>query len=188
MRNIRDNFKSTIGWIRCQSRRVFGVLNNMGPSLTAVATALLVLVAFLQWETLEKTDQTNREINRAFVKGASLNISDVLLNRFFTVVLENSGNTQAKNMEVFVDADFRLDEINMPPASNRRTPQYTPADPEFVYLKKRDSFPAFNRIPLGAKAATTTEAFGPTLKHLEAMAANRSDGYIYGVIWMMTFF
>jgi hypothetical protein len=162
---------------------VISLLNNISPFLTAAATVLLVWVAVWQWDTLEKTDQTNREINRAFVKGKTLAVSDDGLNVMFTAILENTGNTQAKNMEVFFTEDFRLDEINMPPAPGRKIPSYAPADPDIAYMQKRKELPAFSRIPLGAHATTVAGGYGPTHAFLDKMAANRADGYISGIIW-----
>lgn len=176
IRDVWNKFKAAIFAIGCG-------LNFVSPFLTAVATGLLVWVAIWQWDTLEKTDQTNRAINRAFVKGKTLNVSDDMLNRMFTVVLENTGNTQAKNMEVFFDNDFRLDEVNLPPSPSRETPLYSPVDPNIAYERKRETFPAFSRIPLGARAVTVAGGLALPYKFLDAMAANRSDGYIYGIIW-----
>lgn len=152
--------------------------------ILAFATVMLVWLAAWQWDALEKADQTNRAINRAFVKGKELQISqDMPLYWNFIVVIENTGSTQAKNLEAFVDKSFTPDEVNMPPPPGRKTPLFAPRDPEDAYQEKHNAFPPFTRIPLGAKAVTVVQRYGIPAQVIATMATKRSDGYISGVLW-----
>ena len=167
-----------------QQKRQPSPIQTVIEVVLALATVFLVWLAYWQWDALDKTDQTNREINRAFVKGKELQISqDIPLYWSFVVEIENTGNTEAKNLEAFVNESFTLDEVNTPPSPARKTPLFAPKDPEDVYKQKRDDFPAFTRIPLGARAATFVARYGIPAQTIDAMANNRSDGYISGVVW-----
>jgi hypothetical protein len=73
----------------------------------AVPTAALVVVAWFQWCTSEKTDQTLRAGERAFVfvrhQGSQWTAAKTMSNqivRSFIVEWENSGNSQTKNLTV----------------------------------------------------------------------------------------
>jgi hypothetical protein len=170
-------------WFRRLSRGATDGLNHASPWLTAIATVGLVWIAYWQWDVLEKTDQTNRAINRAFVKGQALQINQTGTYWNFQPNIENSGNTQAKNMEVFVDSAFDMSEVNMPPSPKRRTPLLASRDPEEIYRQKKKDFPAFTRVPLGAKSSTPIGGIGIPAKYIDDMAKGRADGYVYGMIW-----
>lgn len=178
-----NGVKSAGCLLACFSKSVIGFLKSIDSLILAIATCFLVWIAFGQWDTLEKTDQTNREINRAFVKGQLLQITQNGIYWWIQPFIENTGNTQTKNMKVFVDDAFNLDEVNVPPSPTRRTPPFAPQDPEDAFLSKMRPSSTFTRIPLGAKASTPVGGFGFLSDYIDKMAKNRADGYVYGVIW-----
>jgi hypothetical protein len=106
------------------------------------------------------------------------------LNWMFKPEIENTGNTQTENLEVFVTSAFALDEINDEPVTHpRKGPAFAPRDPEDAYREQGKVFPAFRRIPLAAHSSIPVGGEGPTIKWVDQMAQNRSDGYVSGVIW-----
>lgn len=54
------------GW-RARSRRVLRCLSHHAGLLTALATIALVSVGWLQWQTLQNTDTTQRVLQRAWI-------------------------------------------------------------------------------------------------------------------------
>ena len=159
--------------------RIFTGLDCASPLLTAVATAILAWLAYWQWDTLEKTDQSNRQINRAFVAGKTINISrDMPMYWQFT-----TGNTRAQNVEVHVYYDFSGD-VNDRDTEKRTRPLFTPrADPEELLRANVDSeFARFDRIPLNLKSEIPIPGMGLISKQVDEMAERRADGYISGVI------
>jgi hypothetical protein len=178
--------RNGIIWSRRKIKKALDALNYVSPLLTVLATVGLVWVAYWQWDAMEKTDQTTREVNRAFVRGKELNIKKELLNWFFTPIVENTGNTQTKNLEVFVDSIFDLNDVSMPIPPRRQTPIYAPPDPQDIYRQKRKEIAegtTFTRLTLGAKSAIPVGGVGPTMSQIDAMAKNDADGYVFGVIW-----
>jgi hypothetical protein len=164
--------------------KVFQGLNFLSPFLTAIATVGLVWLAYWQWQTLEKSDESNRQVNRAFVIGQTINISNALpLYWRFSPVIENSGNTRAQNVEVHVYYDFSGD-VNDRDTEKRTRPPFTPvADPEDLLKANIDSeFSNFDGIPLNLKSSYPVGGQGYPFKYIDGMAERRADGYISGVI------
>jgi hypothetical protein len=87
-------------------KRWFGDAISVFTALLTIATFLLVFVGLLQWSTLEKTDLTQRMINRAFIvpviTGVNLDVSHNLGVKLWTWVpqWENAGNTSSVNLTV----------------------------------------------------------------------------------------
>ena len=64
---LRQCARQGIIWTRRQLQCRFAGLAYLSPLLTALATAGIVWVAYWQWEALDKTDQTLRAGQRAWV-------------------------------------------------------------------------------------------------------------------------
>jgi hypothetical protein len=164
--------------------RVFEGLNFLSPFLTAIATIGLVWLAYWQWETLEKADESNRQVNRAFVIGKTVDISNAQpFYWWFSPIIENSGNTRAQNVEAHVYYDFSGD-ANDRDTEKRTRPPFTPvSDPEELLKAHVDSeFSDFDGIPLNLKSTYPVGGTGYTFKEIDRMAERRADGYISGVI------
>jgi cytochrome bd-type quinol oxidase subunit 2 len=78
---------------------------NAFTCLLAIATIGLVIVSFLQWRTLDKTDETFRAGERAFVfvthNAAEWQPAQMIngqIVRFYPVVWENSGNSPTRDL------------------------------------------------------------------------------------------
>jgi hypothetical protein len=180
-RNIRTCWRCA----RIFSAKIFDGLNYISPLITAVATAGVVWVAYWQWETLEKTDDSNRAINRAFVAGKTIDISRDRPGYWqFNTILENAGNTRAQNVEVHVYYDFGGDRTNDRDTDERTRPAFTPRDdPEDLLKKNANSeFSKLDRIPLNLKSTYTIQGNGYPFKYIDDIAEKRADGYISGVI------
>jgi hypothetical protein len=70
--------------------------------LLVIFTFGLIVVGVLQWRTLEKTDETSREFNRAFVFLHGIKEEQIIKDSksstwYFVANLENNGNTQTVN-------------------------------------------------------------------------------------------
>jgi hypothetical protein len=94
---------------------------NMFTGVLALATLALVYVSALQWSTLEKTDETARASERAFVFPAQNHVQWLpavknkdVVTREFPVVWENSGNSPTVNLviETYCLSPVPLSEAN----------------------------------------------------------------------------
>ena len=80
---------------------------EFGDTLTILAICAAGIVAYLQWQTLEKTDNTLRAGERAFVFvkqhsdawTAAKKVGDEVV-RSFVLEVENNGNTQTKDLMI----------------------------------------------------------------------------------------
>jgi hypothetical protein len=164
-------------------QEIEGLITAVATLLLVVVTGLLAWIAYWQWETLEKTDETNRAVNRAVVSGKAVQISqDMPIYWNFRPIFENTGNTKTESMEVFIDYIFDPAEANDTAPATRRKPLYTPRDPEDVYEEKRQTTPTISRIPLNAKSVTASGSASFTMSHIDDMAKKRADGYVYGFV------
>ncbi len=151
-------------------------------AFSAICSAV---IAYYQWGALQHSDQTTREsfsaVQRAFVTGKDLQIvENPILYWFFSIILENTGNTPTKNMEVCFKSGFSLTELN--DTIPRKTPSFAPGDPEKICNQEKIVWP-FQRIVLAPKGIIPVQGVGIPKKYIEEMAKNRSDGYIYGIAY-----
>jgi hypothetical protein len=164
-------------------RAFFDGLSLASPLLTALATVVLAWLAYWQWNTLEKTDESNRQINRAFVVGKTVQINSSLpMSWWFNPVIENTGITRAQNVEAHIYFDFSGD-LNDRDLEKRTRPVFTPpADPEeLLKANVNPEFARWDRIPL-LKSEYPLPGMGLTSKHVDELAQRRADGYVSGVI------
>jgi hypothetical protein len=135
-------------------------------------------------EQAEATRESFAAVQRAFVTAKQL-VSDGQTfpsNQMFYTILENSGNTPTRNLEVFADAQFDLQETNNPPAIDRTRPIFAPTDPaDYFEARKRDWPP--QPVVIGPKGLAQINIGGPPKSHLDKMAANRADGYVFGIAY-----
>jgi len=70
-----------------------------------IVGAVGVGIAYLQWRTLEKTEQVSRNINRAFVYAGKINLQRDVKDPVFGVAvpITNSGNTPTSNLAVQIE-------------------------------------------------------------------------------------
>jgi hypothetical protein len=80
---------------------------NIFTCVLAIATIGLTIVSFLQWRTLEKTDETWRAGERAFVfvthniaGWQQAKVVNGIINRTYPTVWENSGNSPTRDLVV----------------------------------------------------------------------------------------
>lgn len=135
-------------------------------------------------EQADATRESFAAVQRAFVTAKQLGSDDRVMptNQLFYVILENSGNTPTRNMEVFVSDQFDLNEVNLPPAADRTRPVYAPTDPaEYFDARKREWPP--QPVVIGPKGMAQINIGGPPKMHLDNMAKNRADGYVFGVAY-----
>jgi hypothetical protein len=91
----------------------------------------------------EATRESFAGVQRAFITAKELGSDDKALptNQIFYAILENSGNTPTRNLEVFVEAQFDLKEINSPPGADRMRPLFAPTDPADYFEARRKEWP-----------------------------------------------
>jgi hypothetical protein len=125
---------------------VHGLNSNHG-IITAIATVAIGIVAWLQWETFEKTDQTMKSGERAAVVSYDLKIVPLVLKQFKLIywvvspIIENAGNTSTQNMRFYLG---RFDIVPIIPNLNM-----DPVDP---YKTELDYSSLPNAVALGPKA------------------------------------
>lgn len=100
--------------------------------------------------------------------------------KIFYAILENSGNTPTRNLEVFVGFQFDINERNSPPGEDRLKPAFAPSDPAEYFEARRNEWPP-QPIVIGPKGLAQINIGGPPKSYLEKMAAVRADGYVFGV-------
>ena len=150
---------------------------------TAAVTLALAVIGWLQWGTLDKTDQTLKETlaantvaQRAFVFADGVSIArNRPLYWDFSVEVENSGNTPTQSMEYLTISD-----------------KETPTDPEDVFVKTAKSpYDGAPTIPqrwpgafVGPKAKIILRGSftGLVESTITQMAERRENYYIRGVI------
>jgi hypothetical protein len=103
-----ERTKSILYWINCGFRKVVTLLKSIDGLVTAIATVAIAIVASLQWETLEKTDETMRASQRAYVYFDKIvpSVTDEPNNqKIWTFIANwgNSGNATTKNL-TFISA------------------------------------------------------------------------------------
>lgn len=135
-------------------------------------------------EQASATRESFAAVQRAFVTAKQLGSDDRLMptNQFFYVILENSGNTPTRNLEVYVEDQFDLKEVNSPPADDRIRPPFAPTDPVAYFEARKREWPP-QPIVIGPKGLAQINIGGPTKNHLDNMAKNRADGYVFGVAY-----
>ncbi len=166
--------------------KMISCLKSIDSLILAIATIFLAWIAYWQWETLEKADDTSRAVNRAFVAGKTVAISrDLPMYWQFNTIIENTGSTRtrAQNVEVHVYYDFSGDE-NDRNTEKRTRPVFTPRDDPEELLRKNvgAEFATVDRIPLNSKSTYTIPGSGYLFRSIDQMAEKRADGYISGVI------
>jgi hypothetical protein len=135
-------------------------------------------------EQAEAMRESFAGVQRAFVTAKQLGSDDKTMptNQIFYTILENSGNTPTRNLEVFVDTQFDLKEINSPPDADRLRPIFAPADPvDHFEARKKEWSP--QPVVIGPKGLAQINIGGPPKSHLDKMAALRADGYVFGVAY-----
>lgn len=137
----------------------------------------------------EATRESFVAVQRPFVTAKQLNASgsNMPANQLYEVILENTGSTPTKNLEVHVSFSFNLEEINSPPSDNRNRPLFAPTDPEPTLLAKAHEWPPANLV-IAPKGIARLPIGGPTISHLREMAKRRADGYVFGVAYYNDFF
>jgi hypothetical protein len=147
-------------------------------------TAVLCFVAWLQWQTFEKTDRTLRDTldstnitNRPFVFAKGVTIDPNIVRGYWTfaIPIENSGNTPTREMDSLTISGL-----------------VAPSDPEEVFIRTpKSAYDAPGTIPqrwpgslLGPKAQAHLlgSQTGMPAITISKMADDRQNYYISGVI------
>jgi hypothetical protein len=135
-------------------------------------------------EQAEATRESFAAVQRAFVTAKELGSDGQTFptNQIFYAILENSGNTPTRNLEVFVDSQFDLHEINSPPDPDRVRPIFAPSDPADYFERRQREWPP-QPVVIGPKGLAQINIGGPPKSHLDEMAKKRADGYVFGVAY-----
>ena len=100
-------WKRPFYWCGRKLRWIITGLNYCSPTLTALATALIGFVAILQWLTFEKTDETLKIQQRAWVSpiGAGLRINPPIKDDGISFALSflNSGREPATGIKIKIE-------------------------------------------------------------------------------------
>jgi hypothetical protein len=135
-------------------------------------------------QTAEATKESFAAVQRAFVTAKQLGWDGDIAptNELFYFVLENSGNTPTRNLEVYVSFQFDINEINSPPSPNRVRPIFAPDDPIPYFESVKRDFPP-QPVVIAPKGLVPINFGGPTKSQLDNMAKVRADGYVFGVAY-----
>lgn len=133
---------------------------------------------------VEATRESFAGVQRAFVTAKHLGSDGQTMptNQIFYAILENSGNTPTRNLEVFVETQFDLKEINSPPDKDRARPLFAPTNPADYFEARRKEWPP-QPVVIGPKGLAQINIGGPPKTHLDEMAKNRADGYVFGIAY-----
>jgi hypothetical protein len=163
---------------------------------TVVFTALTFVVFHSQLDEMRKvygpikdqadaTRESYAAVQRPFLVARTAEAYQRNLLWNFQVVFENNGVTPPKHPIVTVIPSFDLSEVNLPPAPNRKTPLYAPADP----AEWQPGPPGYTTIvDLKRKTPYPLDVIGLPGNFVAQMAENRADGYISGTIRYGAFF
>lgn len=145
-------------------------------------TAVLAVVAYLQWLTFEKTDHTlkdtlfsNNVTNRAFVFAKRINITQENFYWNYDIIIENSGNTPTREMEYLAFGD--LDTPTDPEDIFTRTPSEIYGVPT-TYPQRRSG----DLLGPKAEMRLMTGGGGLPASAVAKMAEERKNFYVRGVI------
>jgi hypothetical protein len=143
--------------------------NIITQALLVAFTFALALVGWLQWGTLEKSEETARVTQRPYVSAPELRIvKREPIYWMFQVMVENSGGTPTKDLRYVVVSSYNV----------------APTDPEDAFLHPKEPYLIFSGgfIAPKSKTALLPGESGLPQSVIDQMANDKSYFYIFGVI------